>query len=608
MHFDDRLATVLNLPVRSDALAWAQYRQLIDILGRWPGASVPSGSAAVDAAYARLETLGRRLPAARRAVVLGEPGLSIANPELLARLVLDTPDVAAAAIRAGDLDEAQWMELVPALPVRARGILRHRRDLSLSVVALLERLGITDRGLPPAEAAVAEPEPLELVEPLDPAETDADGPAAEPQVIDPTPEPLPTEVRRENVVAFGLRPVGRPTFEPGIGDIVRRIEEFRASRHSKPAPAPQSDHPLLPLDDMQAAASAPIACFDFTTDGHGRIDWADAGLAPMVIGLEIAPAEVTAGATLAGPVHELFRARQPLRNHPLELDGAAAIAGDWRIDASPRFDGSSGHFTGYLGRARRALPAATDAGDTLGRDSEHDRMRQVLHELRTPANAIQFAAGFIQQEMGGAIAHDYRALAAAILGDIAQILAGFDELDRLVRLETGAISLGDGPCDMVSVVRSGIARLAAWSQSKGSGFELSSPETLLAAIDGGDAEQLIRRIFAAMAWHSGADEILPISCNENEDRVTITVGLPSALSEPDAWDEALKAGGPPLNESPLAGRFGFGFTFRLAQAEAAGAGGTLERDNVTLKLSLPGLTGLDHGHSQAECPKSSQSA
>ncbi|WP_156841941.1 ATP-binding protein [Novosphingobium aquimarinum] len=607
MHFDDRLATVLNLPVRSEALAWIQYRQLIDILGRWPGGSPASASPAVDAAYARLEALGRRLPSSRRAAVLEEPGLSIANPELLARLVLDKPEVAAAAIRAGDLDETQWLELIPALPVRARGILRHRRDLPPRVVALLERLGITDRGLPAGEAIVAmpEPEPLELVEPLD-SSIEAE-PAAEPEEIELTPQPIPAELRRENVVAFGPRPVGRPTLEPGIGDIVRRIEEFRASRHSKPAPVPQSDHPLLPLDDMQAAAS-PIACFDFTTDAHGRIDWADPGLAAMVVGAEIAPAEVSAGGMQTGSVHELFRRRQPLRNHSLVLEGAAEIAGDWRIDASPRFDGSSGHFSGYLGRARRALPAVSDAGDAAGRDSEHDRMRQVLHELRTPANAIQFAAGFIQQEMGGAIAHDYRALAAAILGDIAQILAGFDELDRLVRLETGAISLGDGPCDMVTVVRSGIARLAAWSQSKGSGFELSGRGTLLAAIEGGDAEQLVRRILAAMAWHSGTGEILPISCEESEGRVTITVGLPSALADPEAWDAALAAGGPPLNESPLTGRFGFGFTLRLAQAEAAGAGGTLERDDNTLKLSLPGLTALDHGHSHAEYPKSSQSA
>jgi len=158
MHFDDRLATVLNLPVRSEALAWTQYRQLLDILARSPG----FGSETVDAAYARLEDLGRQLRSARRAAVLEEPGLRIASPDLLARLVLDSPDVAGAAVRASSLDERQWLELIPALPVRARGILRHRRDLPANVVTLLERLGITDRGLPAAQAAVtgAEVEPL----------------------------------------------------------------------------------------------------------------------------------------------------------------------------------------------------------------------------------------------------------------------------------------------------------------------------------------------------------------------------------------------------------------------------------------------------------------
>lgn len=607
MHFDDRLATVLNLPVRSEALAWTQYRQLLDILARSPG----FGSEAVDAAYARLEDLGRQLPSARRAAVLEEPGLRIASPDLLARLVLDSPDVAGAAVRASSLDERQWLELIPALPVRARGILRHRRDLPANVVTLLERLGITDRGLPAAQAAVtgAEVEPLELTETVEPlAAAEAAESVAAPRKDTAGPQPAPEVERRENVVAFGLRPVSRPPLDPGIGDIVRRIEEFRAHRDSKAAPSAQPDHPRLPLDDADTAPAFRIASFDFTTDAEGRIDWADAGIAPMVVGLAIATADAGGDDQEAIKASELLRTRQPMRNLALAIDGAASVAGDWRIDASPRFEGGAGHFTGYLGRARRSLPSGAGADTAAGRDTEHDRMRQVLHELRTPANAIQFAAGFIQQEMGGATAHDYRALAAAILGDIAQILAGFDELDRLVRLESGALSLGLGPCDIVATLRSGISRLAAWSQSKGSGFELYAPDVLSVATDASDAEQLIRRILAAMAWHSATGETLQISCQDTGESVTVTFSLPAAIAETATWDQALASGVPPQGESPLAGRFGLGFTFRLAQAEAAGTGGRLERDANALKLTLPGLTAHSGDHSDGQCPKSARSA
>ena len=72
-----------------------------------------------------------------------------------------------------------------------------------------------------------------------------------------------------------------------------------------------------------------------------------------------------------------MRGHQPVRGGRLEIDGAPAVAGQWRLDAAPRFTGT-GAFAGYVGRLRRpsagkaASPAATGAGD---------RMRQVLHEL-----------------------------------------------------------------------------------------------------------------------------------------------------------------------------------------------------------------------------------
>ena len=43
-----------------------------------------------------------------------------------------------------------------------------------------------------------------------------------------------------------------------------------------------------------------------------------------------------------------------------------------------------------------------------------DRMRQLLHELRTPAGAIQGFAELIQQQMFGSAPNEYRALAAAV--------------------------------------------------------------------------------------------------------------------------------------------------------------------------------------------------
>jgi hypothetical protein len=39
------------------------------------------------------------------------------------------PVVAAAAVRAADLAEEEWLDLIPALPMHARGLLRDKADM-----------------------------------------------------------------------------------------------------------------------------------------------------------------------------------------------------------------------------------------------------------------------------------------------------------------------------------------------------------------------------------------------------------------------------------------------------------------------------------------------
>ena len=49
------------------------------------------------------------------------------------------------------------------------------------------------------------------------------------------------------------------------------------------------DSPRLPLgDSAEERATAHVRAFDFTTDSHGRIDWAESGVAPMVAGFLLA--------------------------------------------------------------------------------------------------------------------------------------------------------------------------------------------------------------------------------------------------------------------------------------------------------------------------------
>jgi len=569
MHFDDRLETVLRLPAGNDTFARIQFRQLIDILGHLPESA---NSELVDAAYVQLQALSVALPLDQRARVLEEPMARITAPRLLAHLAESEPRMATAAVRAAQLDERAWLDLIPRLPVRARGILRHRRDLNGKVVHLLDRLGVADRGLPAVEGG-----PIAGLRP--------DAP----------------------------RPAVTPDNESGIGAIVRRIEEFRKARQPLPRLPEQAElveeSPRLPLGDSTPTRLRPAA-IDFATDCEGRISTADPHVAPALIGHRLAGGEGGALPIIAAAI----RHRQPIDDALVTLSGAATINGEWRLDALPQFDLASGRYTGYAGRLRRPsrTTAAPGADATQG---EADRMRQVLHELRTPANAIQVAAEIIQQQLFGPAPHEYRALAAAIAADAAHILAGFEELDRLVKLECRALTIDAGLCDFAEVLEQTVTRLSVWTSPRRSGFRIARPcPPMPLPIARAEAERFAWRLLAALAGSTAPDEVLPIDCDFANGSAIVSIAIPRALADrtdAELFHGAVQSGPPAANDGAGAvpgerrqngmssGMFGIGFTLRLAAAEVRAGGGKFQREDNTLLLQLPGLTHAAAIHSDS---------
>jgi hypothetical protein len=254
------------------------------------------------------------------------------------------PRHALAAIRAARLSEATWLELVPRLPIQARGFLRHRRDLGPAVEALLSQLGIDDFALaapdlPPAEpAAMAQPEP------------------------EPDSAPASAEV-----IAFEQpAPLLSPAASEGIGAIVRRIEAFRRDRETRPAgqaPAggatasPADPHPRLPFADEPPPTALHPESIDLAIDALGTVVAADADWAPMLVGHRPFTGQPHAPARLDGRSIRAFAARRPITAGLLLLEGAPAIAGAWQIDAVPVFARAGGAFAGYRARLRRPTPA-----------------------------------------------------------------------------------------------------------------------------------------------------------------------------------------------------------------------------------------------------------
>jgi len=592
LFFDDRLATVLRQRATGEANQRTQFRQLLDLLGRDRTQGRGGDSSLMAAAWLRMSALGEAIPAPTRARMIREPGWRFRNPELAFHLADDEPEVAAAALARAELTAEEWSALIPRLPVRARGFLRLRRDLPVDVEALLARLGVHDRGLPPPAEAVSAHEPVDdapsALRPEAPAPF-RDTPAAATQRA---PEPPGA------VIPMPLRGAPSPSPEPvqdrrrdrdenartEISALVERIAQFRRERSETPAELDRS--PRLPLGELPERSGRPVTSFGFSADTSGRIAWAVPEVAPMVIGTRLFAAAPGAGEPSS--LARAFTRRQPILRAAVTLDGAPAIAGSWTLDAEPRF-GEDGHFAGYIGRFRRPAEAAGGADHPAAREA--DRIRQLLHELRTPVTAVQGYAEVIQQQLFGPAPHEYRALAAAIAADAARILAGFEELDRLARLESGALEMTAGEVDLAALVRRTAAQLAAALDPQDAGLALAFPEApaLLIGIDAEDAEGLVWRLLASLAGACAPGEriavtLSPLVGGAGRGLGRLVCTLPARL----AGEENLFAATVRNTSATITpGLFGTGFALRLARAEARACGGDLARQGDAVELTLP---------------------
>lgn len=566
MFFDDRLATVLRQRATGEAGVRTQFRQLLDLLGkdRVRMTGRPDHSL-LAAAWLRMDALAEAIPADERARMIREPGWRFRSPDLAAHLADHEPEVASSALSRAELSSEEWTALVPRLAVRARGFLRNRRDLPVDVEALLARLGIHDRGLPAPDRSVV-------------AQLEVARPATKPlRVAGTTPTVTMPSLDRDDS--------GRTE----ISALVERIAQFRRDRGESRQESERS--PRLPLGELPERAATFVGSFGFAADAAGRIEWATSDVAPMVIGTRLfAPHRLSDGDAGKTSLERAFARRQPIARGEINLVGAPAIAGHWIADAQPRFS-EEGHFSGYFGRLRR-VPDNTGAA-LRPEAREADRIRQLLHELRTPVTAVQGYAEVIQQQLFGPAPHEYRALAAAIAADAARILAGFEELDRLAQLETGAIRVEPGATDLAALIRRTVAQLSPVLESRDAGlaFKLPPTTTLLIALDQDDAEALVWRLLASIAAVCGAGEQIVLRLNPMIGASGAMVRLICTLPARLAAEDNLFAATVRTNDSAInPGLFGAGFALRLARAEARAAGGSMVRDSATLTLTLPLLT------------------
>ncbi|KQZ71718.1 histidine kinase [Sphingopyxis sp. Root214] len=452
---------------------------------------------------------------------------------LVALYANDVPAVSAIMLRDARLAEADWLALLPATSAMARSVLAGRSDLPSGVYRALASLGSASVALPQPEAAAQE----------EPA------PAAE-AAPEPATESHPSQ----------------------ISELVRRIDKYQSTR------------------TQPAQSRAPRAAFLFETGPDGVVHWVEGVTRGAVIGLSIAEAAFGGEPGTDGVAAGAFRQRAEIINARMLLEGTPAEAGEWRFSALPWFDPATGQFRGYRASARRphrnempyGRPAAEDSGDSI---------RQLIHELRSPLNAISGFAQIISGQMFGPVSHGYRGMAETIVADAASVQSIIDDLETAARSGSASADVrSDEVVDIGSVVTQVEIELAALLADQRVDLSISRVGgPFLGLASDADARRMVGRLLTALVDVSEPGAILVgqlVTESRHDDMLQLRIVRPATIRFATAAD-LLDPGFSPEGEAPGAAVLSLGFSLRLVDSLARSSGGRLDIGHNALTLHLP---------------------
>ena len=524
MQFDDRLATVLDQSVDDPRARAVQWRQLVDLIAR--GAPAP-GSPLVMLAMQRIAEGRDVLPEdLRAATARAVAGLNLPLA-LITIFAADTLAVSAPIIAAARLDSAEWDKVLD-------GVVEETRTFAETVHPELRKA---------PKANTAEPK------------------------LPPKAPPLTTKTPPEDV-------------PKKISEMVARIERMRRMR------APATEAREQPSDAARSRVSDESpALFRWECGPSGEIAWVEGAPRGALIGLSIALAGNGEGEGVDRAVERAFALRGPFRDAGFSLPGEGILSGRWRISGVPAFEPADGRFAGYRGVARReeamppplgALPAAPPA--------DHDSLRELVHEIKTPLNAIIGFAEIIDGQYLGPAHRSYRERAAEIVSQARILLGAIDDLDFAARLQSSRSSPEEGTdfAEILPRLTDEFTRLAA-----ARGAQISARlegKIHRCALDSELAERLIRRFVESVLTVAELSEVLALGIGSETGMCALSITRPRAIE--DATEEQLFDPGFSLAPDD---KLGIGFALRLVRGLARIAGGDLRVDRERLVLLLPAM-------------------
>jgi hypothetical protein len=336
------------------------------------------------------------------------------------------------------------------------------------------------------------------------------------------PEPIVQPVAPERPVPDEPAHAGQ-TF--AIAELVERIETFqRVREHADPPKDVASDR------------------FAFETDARGVICWVDGIRRAGLVGRTLPP--------LASP------APRPLVTTTIHLDAPGTVGGEWVISATALFAPDTGRAAGYRGIARRAAPVAERP------PIEPEALRRLVHELRTPTNAIAGFAELIATGMFGPAPEVHRARATAIGRDVEALLGAIDDLEISARIDGHALDLSPHPIELDAALAVAVGRAAG-----GDRLRLPPSSGIRVVADDRALDRLLVRLSETAAAGTSSGDAAEITVRAERHGV--------AINWPWRW------------RSESGSLLGVDFALRLAQRLATTLGGMLVIQPDRLTLHLP---------------------
>ncbi|MEO6225062.1 MAG: histidine kinase dimerization/phospho-acceptor domain-containing protein [Sphingomicrobium sp.] len=475
MRYDDRLLTVLGQPAGDRRDVAVRWRQLVDLIAR---AGPNSGSAAVARAIEEIRDQSAQVDDELRAATARAVAALPLPLGLLEVFAADKLAVGAPVLAAATLDSAQWRALLAlADPETSRFIETLHPELR-------------------PEPAIGGPPGTP---PADPPREPANG--TEPIVLDLT-EPF-------------VEQPPPPTAGPSLHDVVERMERRRQTRDRfAGGPSPRPGAPSL---------------FRWECGPSGEITWIEGAARGPLIGRSIARSEDSAGNRVGPEVVRAFAVRAPFRDAAMSVAGAGAVAGEWRISGVPAFEPADGRFAGYRGVALREEAATAAPSSMLDALADPDSLRELVHEIKTPLNAIIGFAEIIDGQYLGPADHRYRERASEIVVQAHVLLTAIDDLDFAAK--THSARRGAVPRTSLGPLLEGLAP-ALRERASARGVELEfarSTGPVPAAVQPELADRLIFRLASAAIDQAASGERLRVALEATRSGCQLVLSRPVAL-------------------------------------------------------------------------------